>query len=61
MIPSDKPTGPVAITTRLNFCFVLRDLKSGDGRTDVQATRVKIVIATCRDCGSAEWINIVKN
>ena len=34
--------------------FVLLDLKSGDGRTDVQ----NIMITTSRDCGSAEWIKI---
>ena len=26
------------------------------GRTDVQTTSVKIVIANVRDCGSASWI-----
>ena len=40
------------------FCEILksRDGRT-DGRTDVQTARVKIVITTGRDCGSASWIN----
>ena len=38
------------------FCEILKD---GNGRTDEQPPRAKIVIITGRDCGSASWINIV--
>ena len=38
------------------FCFA--DSKSRNGRTDGRATRVKTIITTGRDWGSAEWINI---
>ena len=37
-------------------CFVLLDLKSGDGRTDVRTTCAKTRIPTGRDFGLAEWI-----
>ena len=40
---------------RLNFVLFCKILKSGDGRTDGQTTRAKIVITTGRDCGSASW------
>ena len=51
MIPQAKPTvPPVAI---INFQRICNILKSGDVRTDGQ-TRVKIMITTGRDCGSAE-------
>ena len=31
-------------------------LRSGDGRTDGRKQRAKLMITTCRDCGSASWI-----
>ena len=48
---------------KLKFGIVLRDFENGDGRTDVQTTRAKIVITTClgRDCGISFWINIHRN
>ena len=60
MIPSAWPTvPPLAINHYSHFKFVLfcKILKSGDGRTDIQTLRVKIVITTGRDCESASWIN----
>ena len=52
MIHSARPTvSPVA--TIFICCFVLLDLKSGDGRTDNMCEKM---ITTGRDCGLAEWI-----
>ena len=36
------------------FC---ENLNSGDGRANIRTPRVKIMITTGRDCGSASWIN----
>ena len=56
MIHSTKPTvSPVA--NIVFCCFVILDLKSGDGRTDGRTTCVKTIIPTGRDFGLAEWIN----
>ena len=56
VIHSARPTvSPVA--TIIICCFVLLDLKSGDGRAYGRTTCAKIMITTGRDCGSAEWIN----
>ena len=44
------------------FCEILKCWdERKDGRTDVQTTRVKLVITTDRDYGLASWINIVDN
>ena len=56
---SARPTVPPGATI-IFCCFVLLDLKSGDGtdvRTNVRTTCAKIIITTGRDCGPAEWIN----
>ena len=55
MIHSARPTVSLVATIVL-CCFVLLDLKSGDGRTNGRTTCAKIMITTGRDCGSAEWI-----
>ena len=47
MIPSARSTVQPVVSI-----LFLRALKS----TDVRMTRVKIIIFTGRDCGSAEWI-----
>ena len=36
----------------------MKDVRT-DRRTEVQTPHAKIVISTCCDCGSAEWINKV--
>ena len=51
MIHSARPTVST-VETIIFYCFVLLDLKSGDGRT----TCAKIIITTGWDCGSDEWI-----
>ena len=57
MIPSARPTIPQgAITILTCTLFDLRDFENW-GQTDVRTPRVKIVITTGRDCGSAAWIN----
>ena len=60
MIHSTRPTVS-SVATIIFCCFVLLDLKSGDGLTDGRTngwtTCAKIMITTSRDCGSAEWIN----
>ena len=64
MTHSARPTvSPVA--TIVFCCFVLLDLKSGDGRqygrTNGRTTCAKTMITTGRDCGLAEWIKILDN
>ena len=56
MILSARPIVlPIDITIfTWNFVFFWLILNNGDGRID--GLRVKIVITTYRDCGSAEWI-----
>ena len=55
MIHSARPiVTPVA--NIIFSCFVLLDLKSGDGRTTCAKTR----IPTGRDFGLAEWINYLE-
>ena len=59
MIHSARPTVPPIVNSILNWNFVLWDFEKC-GRTvgvDVQTPRVKIVITTGRDCGSALLIN----
>ena len=58
MIHSARPiVTPVA--NIVFCCFVLLDLKSGDGRTYVRTKCAKTIIPTGSDCGLAEWINKV--
>ena len=56
MIPLGNPTVlPVAITNSLEIGFVLQRFFEKWGQT----SRVKIVIITYRECGSALWANSV--
>ena len=52
MIHSTRPI-VMPVANIVFCCFVLLDLKSGDGRT----TCAKTMIPTGRGCGLAEWIN----
>ena len=59
MIHSARPiVTPVA--NIVFYCFVLLDLKSGDGHKDGRTTCAKTIIPTGRDFGLAEWINKTK-
>ena len=51
MIHSARPI--ITPVTNIVFCFVVLELKSGDGRT----TCAKRIIPTGRYFGLAEWIN----
>ena len=55
MIHSARPT-VTPVENIVFHCFVLLDLKSGDGRTR-RTTCAKTMIPTGRDCELAVWIN----
>ena len=60
--PHSQIHSPVAIAKSPKSCSVLQDFEQwgrSDGRTDEQTDmcRVKKVIASDLDCGSAKWIN----
>ena len=60
--PLGQIYGPASSDHYSHLKFLVCDiLKSGDGRSDVQTLRLKIVITTGRDWGSSSWMNIEKN
>ena len=60
MIPWARPIVPPLAIIIFKQCLFCDILKSVDGRTDVWAeTYAKILIATFRDCGLAEWIKYI--